>query len=74
MAMRNPVGRVNYQSNSFGEGPRQSPDKGYKHFPSAEVGEKIRLRPESFADDYSQARQFYISQTPPRNKDTSQWR
>ena len=25
MAMRNPVGRVNYQPNSFGEGPRESP-------------------------------------------------
>ena len=28
------------------------------------TGEKARLRPESFADHYSQARQFYISQTP----------
>ncbi len=25
MAMRNPVGRVNYQPNSWGEGPRESP-------------------------------------------------
>ena len=25
MAMRNPVGRANYQPNSFGEGPRESP-------------------------------------------------
>ncbi|MFX9552088.1 catalase-related domain-containing protein, partial [Acinetobacter baumannii] len=31
--------------------------------PNEEVGEKRRLRPESFADHYSQARQFYISQT-----------
>src|SRR5690606_36131811 len=28
-----------------------------------ESGEKVRLRPESFADHYSQARLFYISQT-----------
>ena len=63
MAMRNPVGRVNYQPNSHGEGPRESPTQGYRHFPAEEQGTKARLRPESFADHYSQARQFYISQT-----------
>jgi catalase len=63
MAMRNPVGKVNYQPNSFGEGPRESPTRGYRHFPAEEQGAKARLRPESFADHYSQARQFYISQT-----------
>lgn len=64
MAMRNPVGRVNYQPNSWGEGPRESPSAGFPHFPAVEQGETVRLRPESFADHYSQARQFYISQTP----------
>ncbi|MCM2474360.1 catalase [Rhizobium sp. CG5] len=64
MAMRNPVGRVNYQPNSFGEGPRESPTRGYRHFEAEEQGTKARLRPESFADHYSQARQFYISQAP----------
>jgi catalase len=34
----------------------------------AEAGEKVRLRPESFADHYSQARQFFISQTPIEQK------
>jgi catalase len=63
MAMRNPVGRANYQPNSHGEGPRESPTRGYRHFPAEEQGVKARLRPESFADHYSQARQFYISQT-----------
>lgn len=63
MAMRNPVGRTNYQPNSHGEGPRESPSRGYRHFPAEEQGTKARLRPESFADHYSQARQFYISQT-----------
>ncbi|TCL65843.1 catalase C [Rhizobium sp. BK251] len=63
MAMRNPVGRTNYQPNSRGEGPRESPTRGYRHFPADEQGTKARLRPESFADHYSQARQFYISQT-----------
>ncbi len=68
MAMRNPVGKVNYQPNSFGVGPRESPTRGYRHFPAEEQGTKARLRPESFADHYSQARQFYISQTPPEQR------
>jgi catalase len=57
------TGRANYQPNSWGEGPRESPEIGYRHFPSAEAGEKLRIRPERFADHYSQARQFYVSQT-----------
>ncbi|MBY5772203.1 catalase [Rhizobium leguminosarum] len=68
MAMRNPVGRVNYQPNSWNQGPRESPVQGYRHFPAVEQGPKVRLRPESFADHYSQARQFYISQTPPEQR------
>ncbi|RVT76350.1 catalase [Agrobacterium sp. CNPSo 2736] len=68
MAMRNPTGRANYQPNSFGEGPRESPTRGFQHFPAEEQGAKARLRPESFADHYSQARQFYISQTPPEQR------
>ncbi|QIO43809.1 catalase [Rhizobium leguminosarum bv. trifolii] len=68
MAMRNPVGRVNYQPNSWNQGPRESPVQGYRHFPAEEQGPKVRLRAESFADHYSQARQFYISQTPPEQR------
>jgi catalase len=63
MAMRNPIGRVNYQPNSWNEGPRESPQKGFPTFANPEEGPKVRLRPESFADHYSQARQFFISQT-----------
>jgi catalase len=63
MAMRNPVGHVNYQPNSFGAGPRESPERGFTAFPDSENGAKRRLRAESFADHYSQARQFFISQT-----------
>lgn len=63
MAMHNPKGHVNYQPNSFGAGPRESPAKGFKSFASIEHGPKTRLRPESFADHYSQARQFFISQS-----------
>ncbi|SEO07141.1 catalase [Bradyrhizobium sp. OK095] len=63
MAMRNPVGRANYQPNSFGEGPRESSQRGFTPFAEVEQGAKRRLRAESFADHYSQARQFFISQT-----------
>jgi len=64
MAMRNPVGRANYQPNSWDEGPRESPTRGFRSFAEAEEGPKARLRSETFADHYSQARQFYISQQP----------
>ena len=67
MAMHNPTGRVNYEPNSRGSagGPREDPEIGFRSFPAEETGAKLRQRPESFADHYSQARQFYISQTKP---------
>ena len=66
MAMRNPTGRANYEPNSWGKdgGPRESPKTGFQSFPTEEQGPKQRVRSETFADHYSQARQFYISQTP----------
>lgn len=66
MAMHNPKGRANYEPNSWGKqgGPRPTPDGFTSHNENLE-GEKLRIRPESFADHYSQARQFYISQTEP---------
>ncbi len=63
MTMRNPVGRANYQPNSWGEGPRESAQRGFRSFADVEEGQKVRLRAESFADHYSQARQFFNSQT-----------
>ena len=65
MAMRNPVGRTNYQPNSRGEGPRPDPVRGFRSFVEEIEAPKARLRPESFADHYSQARQFFNSQTGP---------
>lgn len=62
MAFHNPSGRANYEPNSWG-GPRESSKKGFTSYPAQENGEKIRSRPESFSDHYSQARLFYISQT-----------
>ena len=64
MAMINPKGRVNYEPNSWGIGPREAPDIGFTSYPEEATGAKRRIRPESFADHYSQARQFYMSQTP----------
>ena len=70
MAMRNPKGRANYEPNSWGPegGPREDPVRGFRSFAASDEGPKVRLRPESFADHYSQARQFYISQTPVEQK------
>ena len=67
MAMTNPVGRFNYEPNSGSPevaGPREDPTGGYTTFPSDEAGVKQRVRSERFADHFSQARQFLISQTP----------
>ena len=67
MAMHNPVGRANYEPNSWiGEerGPREDPAIGFRSFAAAESGEARRARPELFADHYSQARLFFASQTP----------
>jgi catalase len=66
MAMTNPAGRANYEPNSWPGaegGPREDPRGGYRSYPEEMSGAKRRLRAESFADHYSQARQFYISQT-----------
>ena len=67
MAMANPVTRANYEPNSWGPGvggPREDPADGYASYPEEATGAKRRTRPASFADHYSQARQFYLSQTP----------
>ncbi len=65
MAMTNPVGRVNYEPNSWGAeaGPREDPDRGSRSFAEQLDGRQERVRSERFADHYSQARQFYVSQT-----------
>jgi catalase len=66
MAMRNPSTRANYEPNSWPAeigGPREDAARGFETFAADEQGAKRRLRPESFADHYSQARQFFVSQT-----------
>ncbi|MBA2650530.1 MAG: catalase [Legionella sp.] len=68
MAFHNPKGRVNYNPNSWGEGPRESPSKGFQSYPEPLEGNKLRVRPDKFADHYSQAGQFYSSQLPVEQK------
>jgi catalase len=63
MQMLVPKGRVNYEPNSLDPaGPRETP-KGFRSFDADEDGAKLRIRPESFADHYTQARLFFRSQT-----------
>ncbi|MDO6568901.1 catalase [Alteromonas sp. 1_MG-2023] len=66
MAMQNPKGRANYEPNSWDadeNNPRACPETGFKSHAEPMEGSKTRYRSETFADHYSQARQFYISQT-----------
>jgi catalase len=66
MAYINPTGRANYEPNSIGGvagGPREDPRNGFRSYPAEEAGPKVRERSETFADHFSQARQFYLSQT-----------
>jgi catalase len=67
-----PKGRANYEPNSLAEhgedgGPRESAESGFATTNAAtgsdEIGDKLRIRADTFADHYSQARLFYRSQT-----------
>lgn len=63
MQMAQPAGRVAYEPNSLSrDSPRETP-QGFHSAAIVETGEKGRLRAETFADHYSQARQFYLSQS-----------
>ena len=66
MQMAVPPGQVNYEPSSLGTDVKhESRDRGYMSFAAQEEGDQLRIRPESFADHYSQARLFFISQTEP---------
>jgi catalase len=66
MQMNVPIGQVNYEPSSLGPDVKhESAETGYRTFPAQESGGQLRIRPESFADHYSQARMFFFSQTPP---------
>ncbi len=63
MQMSQPTGRVAYEPNSLSDNSPREKLKGFHSAAVVETGEKNRIRAESFADHYSQARQFYLSQT-----------
>ncbi|NMM78244.1 catalase HPII [Rhodococcus sp. SRB_17] len=65
MQMRQPQGRVNYEPSSLQpDTPRASQAVGTRAFAEpAGDGAKGRVRAESFADHFSQARMFYRSQS-----------
>lgn len=74
MQMTVPKGRANYEPNSLADagedgGPRECPMTGFATFAGRpdedEQGDKLRIRPESFADHYSQARLFFRSLAVP---------
>lgn len=74
MQMQVPRGRANYEPNSLDvvdeeAGPRECPVTGLSTFEGREgdgqTGLKMRRRPASFADHYSQARLFFRSLAPP---------
>lgn len=57
-------GRVSYEPNSLAGGcPFQAGAAGFRSFPERISEDKVRGKPELFADHYSQARLFWISQT-----------
>ncbi|MFM6831676.1 MAG: catalase [Novosphingobium sp.] len=67
-----PTGRANYEPNTLDEagedsGPRAAPTEGFTSFAANaernDPTEKVRVRAELFADHYSQATMFYLSQT-----------
>ncbi len=66
MRMRVAKGRVAYEPNTLApEAPRADPARGFAGLTRAESGDTLRIRPESFADHYTQARMFFLSQTEP---------
>ena len=72
MQMNVPKSRANYEPNSLADhgevgGPRECPVTGFTtakgRTDHQAAGEKLRIRPELFADHYSHARLFWKSQT-----------
>jgi catalase len=58
-------GRVAYEPNSLGGGcPFQAGAAGFTSFPEPIAADKLRGKPEKFADHYTQATLFWNSQTP----------
>ncbi|RYE83963.1 MAG: catalase, partial [Hyphomicrobiales bacterium] len=70
MQMEVPAGRANYEPNTLAKvgepgGPRESLKTGFRTFAAPVTETKVRIRAETFADHYSQARMFFRSQSEP---------
>ncbi len=66
MQMEVPTGRANYEPNSIDpSSPREDPKRGFETIPIEPDGPKLRVRSQTFADHYSQARMHYRSLAKP---------
>jgi catalase len=63
MQMHVPKGRVSYEPNSLSKDSPQESSQGFRSFNEGFNDAKGRVRNEEFADHYSQAKQFYLSQS-----------
>ncbi|MCO6430088.1 MAG: catalase [Deltaproteobacteria bacterium] len=62
-------GRVNYEPNSLQEGrPREDKERGFVSYTEKQQGTKLRARPESFNDHFSQAELFWNSMSAPEKE------
>jgi catalase len=65
MQMAVPKGRVAYEPSSLDPASARETPRGFASFAAPSNGSKSRIRAESFADHYSQARLFFRSQSAP---------
>lgn len=66
MQMSKQEGRISYNPSALsGAKLNENDTKGFVSFPEPVQGDKLRMRSKTFSDHYSQARQFYTSQTRP---------
>jgi catalase len=64
-----PRGRVAYEPNSLGGGcPFQAGPAGFRSFPQPLEDDKVRGKPEKFAEHYNQATLFWNSQSDPEKQ------
>ena len=71
--MQIPKGRVAYEPNSLdARGPLETEDRGFDTSDRPITGAAVRVRSETFADHYSQARLFYRSITKPEQRHMAQ--
>lgn len=69
MQMSFQKGSVANEPNTLDDGMlREDFKRGFQSYPAEESGQKLRIRPESFAEHYSQARLFYRSMTEPEQR------